>query len=129
MKKWIILVSLLIAGCRTPSEPELGNRDIKVPRYWHPIVGGIYDFEPRTAYEGYFEMYRHGYWDCIGRYAQDINYMPKKSDSDNASGWLYEVQGYSDGYKAAEKDMAHNLKRFGRAHMTQYLKQLWDSYS
>ena len=92
-------------------------------------MGGIFDFEPRTAYEGYFEMYRQGYWDCIGRYAQDINYVPKKSDRDNAGGWLYEVQGDSDGYKAAEKDMAQNLKRFGKAQMAQYLKQLWDSYS
>jgi len=129
MKKWIILISLLLAGCRTSSQPELGDSEIKVPKYWHPTVAGIFDFEQRTAYEGYFEMYRHGYWDCIGRYAQDINYVPKESDGDNACGWLYEVQGHVDGYTAAEKDMARNLKRFGKARMAQYLKELWNSYS
>jgi hypothetical protein len=128
MKKWIILIPLLISGCRTPSQPELGNRDIKVPKYWHPTVGGIYGMEPSTAYQAYFGMYRHGYWDCIGRYAQDINYVPKESDA-YGNGWAYEVQGYGDGYVAAEKDMARNLKRFGKARMAQYLKQLWDSYS
>ena len=68
-------------------------------------------------------MFRQGYWDCIERYIEDINYVSKKSDS-YANGWLSEIAGYGDGYVAARRDVQKNIKRFGKERTAKYLKEI-----
>ena len=70
-------------------------------------------------------MFRQGYWNCIAKYVEDINYVSKKSDS-YANGWMSEIAGYSDGYAAAERDMQRNIKRFGKERTAKYLKEIWE---
>jgi hypothetical protein len=77
-----------------------------------------------TDYERYLDMFRRGYWQCIENYAEDINYINKPSDF-MASGWGSEVSGYADGYKAAERDMQKNIKRFGKDRTAKYLISIW----
>lgn len=119
MRNLLILISVLLAGCSTTNQPELGRDIVNVPKYYPPTLGWI--DEAPSQYERYLMMYRQGYWDCVKKYIQDINYIPQKSDT-YANGWMSEIQGYSDGYVAAEKDMASNLKRFGKARTAQYLQ-------
>jgi hypothetical protein len=123
MRKWIPFLFVLLAGCRSPKQPEIGMGDVHVPKVFHPNLGWI-DRSP-SHYERYLEMFRKGYWDCISKYMEDINYVPLKSDY-YACGWLSEVAGYSDGYGAAEKDMERNIKRFGKARTAEYLKEVAD---
>ena len=70
-------------------------------------------------------MFRDGYWDCVTKYHEDIDYVFQKSDS-YACGWMSEVAGYGDGYKAAERDMQRNIKRFGKERTATYLQEIWD---
>jgi hypothetical protein len=114
---------ILLAGCSTPKQPEIGMDDVSVPKEFHPSLGWI--DETPSHYERYLEMFRRGYWGCIKEYIQDIDYVPKKSDC-YANGWLSEIAGYNDGYLAAEKDMQRNLRRFGKARTAKYLKEVWD---
>jgi hypothetical protein len=126
MRVILLLTCLVLAGCATPREPTIGRGegDINVPKCFHPTFGWIE--EAPSPYERYLEMYRQGYWACIERYTQDINYIPKKSDA-YGNGWPSEIEGYGDGYTAAEKDMARNLKLFGKERTKQYLKEVWQS--
>lgn len=96
--------------------------DVRVPSMFRPTLNWL-DRAP-SHYERYLEMFRDGYWDCIAKYHDDINYVFQKPDS-YANGWMSEVAGYDDGYKAAEKDMQRNIKRFGKERSAKYLQEVW----
>lgn len=121
MQKWVPLLFLLLVGCKTASQPEIGMDDVPVPKEFHPTLGWM-DRGP-SHYERYLGMFREGYWDCIKDYMQDINYVPQKSDRE-ANGWMSEIEGYADGYRAAEKDMNRNINHFGKARTSQFLKRV-----
>jgi hypothetical protein len=97
--------------------------DVPVPKGFHPSLNWI--DEAPSHYERYLGMFRHGYWDCIKKDIEDINYVPQESDR-YANGWLSEIAGYNDGYLAAEKDMQRNIKRFGKVRTAKYLKEIAD---
>lgn len=120
---WILLSLVLLAGCSTPNQPEVGMGEVPIPKRYHPDL--IYMDMGPSDHERYLDAYERGYWDCIIRYCKDINYVPKDSDS-YGNGWGSEVEGYGDGYTAAEKDMARNFRRFGRVRTAQYLEKVWE---
>ncbi len=111
MRKWIPILFLLMAGCQTPKQPQVGMNDVHVPKVFHPSLNWI--DEAPSHYERYLGMFRQGYWDCIKRYIENIDYVSQKSDA-YACGWLSEVAGYSDGYTAAERDVKKTSKGSGR---------------
>jgi len=121
MRKLIPLLLLALAGCSTPNQPEIGRADIHVPKMFHADSGWI-DRAP-SQHERYLQMFREGYWDCINRYVESIDYVPKASDS-YANGWMSEVAGYSDGYFAAMQDVQKNIMRFGKQRTAAYLKSI-----
>ena len=90
MRKWIPLLLLLIAGCKT-QKPSIGMGDVPVPKYFHPTLGWL-EKSP-SHYERYLQMFREGYWDCVMKYIEDINYVPQKSDR-YANGWMSAIAGY-----------------------------------
>ena len=122
MLKWIPFLLLLLVGCTTAKQTSIGMGDVSVPKLFHPTLGWLDRSD--SHYERYLGMFRRGYWDCIMRYIEDINYVPKKSERENAVGWLSEIVGYADGYVAAEKDMDRNIKRFGKQRTAAYLKEV-----
>lgn len=121
MRKWIPLLFVLLLGCAAPRQPEIGNVRIHVPKEF-PISIGWVDKTP-THYERYLEMFRNGYWDCVLKYYENINYVLQKPDT-YANGWMSEIAGYADGYYAAEKEMQRNLKLFGKERTAAYLKRI-----
>lgn len=123
MRAALLLLLVLAAGCATPTQPKIGGGDVPVPKHFHPYLNWV-DQSP-SDYERYLSMYRQGYWDCAKMYAKDINYIPQKSDT-YASGWGSEIEGYADGYIAAEKDVNRNIKQFGRARVSPYLKEIFE---
>ncbi len=112
---------VLLVGCSTPKQPSIGMGDVPVPKMFHPTLGWLDRSD--SHYERYLGMFRRGYWDCIMKYMEDINYVPKNSDG-YACGWMSEVAGYADGYAAAERDMNRNIKRFGKVRTAEYLKEV-----
>ena len=118
------MLLVLLAGCSTPKQPEVGRGTIHVPKEFKPSLGWI--GVPTTQYEFYLESYRAGYWDCIENYIGNINYVSTKSDYDKQVGWGSQVFGWQDGYAAAEKDMHRNFERFGKKRTAEYLKEIAD---
>jgi hypothetical protein len=122
MPRTFAFLLLLLAGCATPKSPEVGRVDVQVPAMFRHGIGAL-NVDAPTDYERYLVSFRSGYWDCIRRYVEDINYAPRDSDS-YGNGWASEVSGYGDGYQAAERDMQRNFERFGKERTAQYLKDV-----
>ena len=112
----------MLAGCVTPKEPEVGQIDIRVPAMYRHGVGSIIDAP--SDYKRYLYNFRNAYWQCVQNYAENINYISKPGDY-IGNGWPSEVDGYYDGYKAAEKDVRRNIKEFGKDRTAKYLYKVW----
>src|SRR5215471_1029902 len=123
MRALALFALLLVVGCRTQKQPAIGMGDVRVPSEFHPTLDWL-DKAP-SHYERYLGMFREGYWDCVTKYHEDVNYTLKKSDT-YANGWLSEVAGYADGYIAAERDMQRNIRLFGKERTAKYLQEVWD---
>jgi hypothetical protein len=123
MRALALFTLLLVIGCRTQEHPKIGMGDVHVPSEFHPTLNWL--DKPKSHYERYLEMFREGYWNCITKYHENINYMLKKPDT-YANGWLSEVAGYADGYMAAERDMQRNIRLFGKERTAKYLRDVWD---
>jgi hypothetical protein len=119
MRHLLLILLFLTVGCKTQNQPSIGMDTVRVPKEYQTSLGWI-DKAP-SQYERYLGMFREGYWDCIMKYLEDMNYVPTKADRD-ANGWISEIEGYQDGYRAAERDMERNIQRFGKDRTLRYLK-------
>ena len=121
MRRYLPLILLCLAACETPTQPKLGRAHVQVPRIFAATSGWI-DGAPSDC-ERYLSMYRQGYWECVRKYTENIDYQPAPSDY-IASGWGSEVTGFSDGYGAANEDIQKDLRRFGKERTAVYLKEV-----
>jgi hypothetical protein len=104
----ITLVSVLLASCTT-NGAVLRLHQVKVPpRFASKAISeaGVSDAER------YRLAYQEAWWDCVARFATNIDYLPLEFDR-AGSGWPAAVWGYKEGYLAAESRVHLILTRYG----------------
>jgi hypothetical protein len=66
-------------------------------------------------------MYERGWWHCLGKKGEDIDYTLTLSDR-AASGTPASVDGWSDGCSAAERHVQLMIAKFGRDEAAHFLR-------
>jgi hypothetical protein len=93
----IALASVLIASCTT-NGAVLRSHQVKVPA---EFASKAVSKARVSDAERYKLAYQEAWWNCVARFASDIDYQPSEFDR-AGSGWPAAVWGYQDGYLAAE---------------------------
>ncbi len=123
-----LMVTLCVAGLNgcaaqqrdfNPSRPFVSH--IAVPYQYSsadscdPGLGSSIDY--------YVHSYEQAWWDCLEKYAKNINYHSVPADY-RANGWAAELAGYRVGYAAARRRIHAAIERYGKP-KTEKLLRKW----
>lgn len=105
--------------CSRVSEPTM-RHEVIVPQEHR---AGRQWFYGSSNHEMYVREYEEGWFSCVERYAENIDY--ETSDSDLiTSGWPSETEGFRSGYLDALRKIEWNIERFGRESTRSYLQRI-----
>ena len=121
----LLLLSLTVvySHAQVPNEAAtLTPRRIAIPPQFASRTVDVTGQSPASRY---VDAYNSAWWQCIQRYAQAIDYQPTWKDRAGV-GWSSEIEGYADGYKAAERRVQGLRTRLGPAKTQALLQQAYD---
>ncbi|MFC1582861.1 hypothetical protein ACFL4W_04915 [Planctomycetota bacterium] len=78
-----------------------------------------------SSLERYVGAYEQAWWNCIEKYHKDINHVFKKSDA-YGNGRLSAIEGWHDGFMAAEEHMQRLISTYGKKATDEHLRWLYD---
>ena len=118
-----ISIALFLSGCATAIDREesgeLLAHQIVIPKVYR---WGAVNPNFTSSAERYLYAYDGAWWACIRDFAANINYQPTQRDH-AGNGWPAAVDGYSDGYSAAETKVKEIRQRFGDRKAQELLQQ------
>lgn len=111
------------AGCaRVASGPNMYH-EVLVPREFR--AGRACAHTP-SNHERYVGAYETGWWACIESHVRDIDYQSTETDKIGV-GWPAAVAGTRQGFEDCEVRIKHNIGRYGKHEMWQYLRAILDA--
>lgn len=117
-----LTVAFLVGGfgCEDSQPgPDMDHR-VDVPLKFHEGRGAR---NVPSNHERYLEAYEEGWWDCVERFAADIEHGTVETEK-AAVGGPVRIQGYRNGFEDAQERIRSNASRYGRERTREHLQRL-----